>query len=95
MNDPRKESRIMPGVSTEFYQPVMFARVFKANDVERVRAVRLYHAAPGDFALQVRAPATNRNHREGKDFLIATASLSITDLRALRDSINTILGEAE
>lgn len=47
------------------------------------------------WALQVRAPITLANGREGNDFVIATATLNRDDLLALRGAIDASLAEAE
>jgi len=69
---------------------------------DRARMVRLYcsaspatHGEEGArYALQLRAPRTLVNGREGRDMFIASASLSVADARALRDALNERLRAA-
>jgi hypothetical protein len=83
-------------MSTDFYQPVKYGSITKVKDVPRVRAIRLYcEQAGGSWGLQIRAPLNLQNRKEGKDFIVAHATLHREDLEALRDAINEHLGPAE
>lgn len=82
----------------DFYRPLPYIDIRRVNDahVERESAIRLYCATVcSTWLLQVRALITLGNGQQGKDFIVASASLSVDDLRALRDAINAELcGEA-
>lgn len=81
---------------SHFYRPIPYVDTIKANIklAEHERAIRLFCDQAGRmWALQVRAPITLANGREGKDFMIATAKLDREDLVALRDAIDAMLTE--
>jgi hypothetical protein len=67
----------------------------KAND----QGIRLYSTASASvhgvtsarYALQIFAPRTLRDGARGKDYMIATASLSLVDLVVLRDRIGSAI----
>ena len=71
------------------------ARKQNHPDVDHERAIRLFPTTRNTtWALQVRAPMELPRAREGKDYIIACAHLSIDDLVALRDAANAALAEA-
>jgi hypothetical protein len=83
----------------DFYRPIEHIRTFKSQDSDsRERAIRLYCTqVGGSWALQVRSPmslGSGGYGREGKDFIIAGATLGLDDMRALRDAIDAFLTEA-
>ncbi len=84
---------------TDFLRPVAFTKIAKVTGVERTRAIRIYctqsvkFGADARWSLQVRGPATLANGSDGRDFIVATASLSLGDLRALRAAIDELLAE--
>jgi hypothetical protein len=66
------------------------------DGVERESGVRLYcEQADGIWALQTRSPMTLRNGREGRDFIVSTASLDRDQMAALRDAIDILLRDGE
>lgn len=93
----------------DFYRPIAFpnvstpaVRIHKVQMATRKepnkrieRAIRLYctmHATA--WALQIRAPLSIGNgYQDGKDDVVANASLSREDLLALRAAIDEALGE--
>ncbi len=80
----------------QFYRVVDHADAMKVKRVERERAVRLYCTASyggGQWSIQVRAPIMLADRTEGRDFIVATASLDAEDMRALRDSIDAHLAD--
>lgn len=87
----------------DLWRPVAHATADKASaHVARERGVRLYCTRSGSFvgadnarwSLQVRAPIKLGSGREGKDFIISTASIGPEDMVALRDMITAELEEA-
>jgi hypothetical protein len=69
-------------------------QVLKVKGVERLKRLRLYCVqARSWWALQIRGPVSIGGG-EGKDFIVANASLSKEDMAALRDEIDRQLGEA-
>lgn len=82
-------------LSRDYYRAISFARAFKADHtVERERAVRLYSTQFGQaWELQVRCPlgVGPFGLRDGKDFIIAGASLGVSELKELRDAIDAML----
>lgn len=83
----------------DFYRPMDGVRTFKSKDCERERAVRLYCTQwKSAWCLQLRAPlslGSGSYGPEGKDFVIAGASLDLKDMRALRDALSAFIVEAE
>ena len=82
-------------MSRNFYLPVEHGETIKANDCEgedRERAVRLYCTSMDRaWSLQVRGTIKRADGRQGKDFIIACASLDKEGMRALRDAIDAML----
>lgn len=80
-----------------YYRPLNQARAFKADQhVEREKAIRLYSTQFGSgWELQVRCPLGIgfAGLRDGKDFVIAGASLGVEQMKELRDSITAMLKE--
>lgn len=63
---------------------------------DRGPSVRLYcQSSDPSFALQVRTRVSLVNGQESQRAIAATASLSLDDLRALRDAIDTLIAEHE
>lgn len=79
------------------YRPVDSAHATKVNDVKREPAIRLYCEQHGQcWGLQVRAPMRlNNGAKEGKDFIVAHAMLSVDDLKELSSAIDAALSELE
>lgn len=78
----------------QFYKPIPYVQMLKVKGVEPERAVRLYCTSHmTTWALQVRGPTRLHNGEDGKDFIVADASMSREALTELRDAINTFLGE--
>jgi hypothetical protein len=76
----------------DLYRVLEHVDIRKCRSVGREPAVRFYCIQRGGaWNLQVRAPITLDNGREGKDFIIATASIYREDLLALRDAIDNEL----
>lgn len=77
----------------EFYRVIRDIQVKKVDDADREKAVRLYcetHAQ--SWNLQIRSPVRRRSDgQDGRDFVVATACLSIEDMRALRNKIDEFL----
>mgnify|MGYP003499038303 CR=1 FL=1 len=68
----------------------------KVNDVPRKRAVRVYKSSPDDWTFQLRAPiGLGSGYRDGKDFIVASASCSLDDLRAIRAALDAQIEAAE
>lgn len=84
-------------MSIDFRYPHERIRMMKANDVERERAVRIYRSGPEEWEIQLRGPLGLGTFglRDGKDFIVAGASCSIDDLRALRGALDNLIAEAE
>ena len=83
-------------MSDELYRPVDHVDIRHVADVPRESAIRLYRTQAyggGQWALQVRAVETLSNGREGRRFLVGTASLDSSAIVALRDAIDTHLGD--
>lgn len=83
----------------QFYRPVEGIRTFKAKVENRERGILLYcETSRNTWSLQVRSPislGSSGAGADGKDFVIASAPLSVDDMRALRDAIDAFLVEAE
>ncbi len=91
-------------MSQDFWRMLKHVDAEKSNhpDVPRDRSLRIYRTASpevfGDeasWSLQLRAPMKLANGREGKDFMIATAVLSIHDLIALRDEADAAIRDVQ
>ena len=91
-------------MSRDFFRPIDYVDVCKHNRTEtRDRGIRLYCTTAaathgGDnarYALQVFAPLKLASGQEGRDYMIATASLSPRDLLALRAEIDAAIAEIE
>lgn len=79
----------------EFLKPHEQIRMIKANDAAtRDRTIRLYKASPKHWEFQLRAPIELgfAGLRDGKDFIAASASLTLADLHALRNAIDAQIG---
>lgn len=91
------ESALTGKSSPHFYRSLEHVRISRCDpqlDVKREKGVRLYcdqHGAA--WSLQLRSPLTLASGHEGKDFMIATASMSREDLLALRTAINEALAD--
>jgi len=73
-------------------------RMIKANDDGcRDRMIRLYKGSPDHWEFQFCAPVGLgfAGLRDGKDFIHATVSCSLADLRALRDAIDSQISSFE
>jgi hypothetical protein len=90
--------------SIDFIRPIDYVDVGKYNHTKtRDRGIGLYCTASavthgGDdarYALQIFAPIKLANGQEGRDYVIATASLSPQDLVALRAEIDAAISEVE
>jgi hypothetical protein len=90
--------------SRDFIRPIDYVDVGKYNHTEtRDRGIRLYCTASakthgGDnarYAMQIFAPMKLANGREGRDYVIATASLSLQDLVALRAECDATIAEVD
>ena len=90
--------------SRDFIRPIDYVDVGKCNHTKtRDRGIRLYCTASAEthggdnarYALQVFAPMKLANGQEGRDYVIATASLSPRDLVALRAEIDAAIAEVE
>ncbi len=88
--------------SIDFIRHINYVEVAKYNHVEtRDRGIRLYCTASasthgGDnarYALQIFAPMKLANGQEGRDYMIATASLSPQNLVALRAEVDAAIAE--
>lgn len=85
-------------MSDEFNKPHGSIRMVKANDAEwRDRSIRLYKSGPDDWTLQLRSPIGLGTFglRDGKDFIVASATCSLDDMRVIRDAIDAKIEEAE
>lgn len=72
------------------------AQIAEAYVTDREAGVRAYCTQSGsEWALQLRAPRQLANGKEGKDFLIVTASLDKVEMRELRDALTRLLVEDE
>jgi hypothetical protein len=89
-------------VSEDVSIQVGHADAHKVNHigVPRELAVRIYcsasprsHREHARWNLQVRAPMKLARGREGRDFIVSTASMSIEALTTLRDAINRAIRE--
>ena len=81
-------------MSQDYYREVKSIRISKVSGSNRERGIRLYCEQAGrSWNLQIRAPLGIGNFglRDGKDFVIANASLDATTLVELRDAINQAL----
>lgn len=79
---------------SEFFREVGSVSVIKVDkDVPRLKRLRLYcEQARAWWNLQVRGPLLLANGSEGKDFVVATATLYLADMVALRDEIEDLMG---
>ena len=88
----------LPDKQRDLYRILPRVHIFKADqrDGRIEKAFRLYCTMHGQaWELQVRGPMGigNLGMHQGKDDIIASASLSVDDMRALRDQISAILRE--
>lgn len=90
----------------DFVRLIEHVDIGKSNYVEtgdRDRGIRLYGTASAEvhggdgarYALQIFAPIKLAGGRDGKDYVIATASLSPRDLVALRAEVDAAIAEVE
>lgn len=80
----------------DLYRRIEYAQATKVNNVDREPAIRLYCTSLATtWSLQVRGPTRIARGKEGRDFIVASASLHVADMRALRDAIDGFLKEAE
>jgi hypothetical protein len=80
----------------DYYKPHKRVRIFKVDYAGRERGIRLYSTQYGEsWSLQVRGPlgVGNQGLRDGKDFVVADASLSVEDMKELRAEITAFLQE--
>lgn len=87
----------------DYFKPLKYLRIWKvpkqraADTGARARAVRMYcEQANSAWALQLRAPislGSSGYGREGKDFIIAHASLDRETMVEIRDTIDRLLTE--
>lgn len=75
--------------------PAQSVDVFAVKGVPRDPAVRLYGTSVHGptWSLQVRGPHRLANGREGKDFMVASASLGLHEMAGLRNQITHSLEE--
>ena len=67
-------------------------RINAVDGVDRESGVRAYcEQTDSVWAIQVRGPMRLRSGREGKDFIVATATLEREQMVALRDAIDRFL----
>jgi hypothetical protein len=86
-----EKSKIM---SDEFYKQLPYVEIRKVPDADRETGVRVYCYTSGTaWNLQIRGPMTLANQSEGKDVVIATATLEPQDVRDLRAALGRMLGE--
>lgn len=80
----------------EFYRLIHSCDAIKANDTTaRDRSIRLYSYSNGEmWNLQIRSPLKKVDHRDGKDFIVSTASLTKPDLLALKAAVEEALRDA-
>lgn len=80
-----------------YYTPIDHARAFKVDaTTEREKGVRLYSTQYGSaWELQVRCPLGigYLGLRDGKDFVIAGASLGVEEMKEMRAAITAMLKE--
>lgn len=55
------------------------------------RAVRVYKSSSEGWTFQVRGPETLANYKDGKRFIVASASLTKAQLQELRDAVDALL----
>lgn len=87
----------------DFVRLVDHVDIGKYNHAEtRDRGIRLYctasaevHGDDARYALQVFAPMKLASGQEGRDYIIATASLSRRDLVALRAEVDAAIAEID
>jgi hypothetical protein len=83
--------------SAEFYQPTKRIRIMKASGAKDFeRAIRLYCSQfNATWELQIRGPngIGYAGMADGKDNLVANASLTKQELIALRDAIDAALAD--
>ena len=79
---------------TDFVRPIRDLNIRKVKDVPRDKAIRVYPEFTGGtnhaewrWNLQIRGPEQLANFQEGSAFIVAAASCSADDLRALRAAI--------
>jgi hypothetical protein len=80
----------------DLYRALDRVDVRKVKDVPPDSGVRLYCTQRGDggaWCLQVRGMIRLANGQEGKDFVVASASVYREDMLALRDAIDAFLKE--
>lgn len=91
-NRPRFDCVCTSGAlpSLHFYRLVERAGSQKVTGAEREQGIRLFCDQAGvTWNLQVRGPEwIGRGYTEGKAFMVASASLDVDDLRALRSAID-------
>src|SRR3990167_6813225 len=102
MTATRTPLNLKPLERPSFYRPFnkdykVRIKKYDQRDGRIERAIRLYCTQFREsWSLQVRGPlgVGNFGLRDGKDDLIADASLNRDDMVALRDAINAALGDA-
>lgn len=78
--------------SSEFYAKVDYTDIGKVTFVEPEDGVRLYCSSSGAWwHLQVRGMLRRADRSLSKNFIVATASLPVETMRALRDAITAQL----
>jgi hypothetical protein len=86
----------------DFMRLIEYVSIGKYNHADtRERGIRLYCTASSEThgrenarcALQIFAPLQRHNGSEGRDYMIATASLSCDDLIALRAEVDAAITE--
>ena len=83
-------------MSINTYRKIKFTNIRRYHPDEGIdtdSAFRVYKSSPAGVTLQVRGPELLKNHRNGKYGIIASASLNVDELTALRDGINASLNE--
>lgn len=82
--------------SPHFYRLVQCIHIKKVRKVPCERAIRLYCESFNlSWNLQIRSPISISHGKVGKDFIVATATLTREEMEALRDAINESLAAGQ
>lgn len=82
-------------MSTEYLRLHRGIYVEKVKDVEPERALRLYHRSPDCWSLQLRSPLSRSDRSDGADFVVATAHLTLAQMKELRGALDKQISEEE
>lgn len=90
-------------MSVDFYRTIAHVAISRSDPsyaIPRERGLRLYctssartHGEEATYTLQIRAPMRLANGEEGRAYIIASASLSIEDLDAIGQAIQSARAE--